>query len=231
MSKLIISLDGKVVNELPLEKERYTLGRVPDNDIHLDDKAVSSKHAEILTILNDSFIQDLNSTNGTYVNGKVIKKHALANGDVITLGRHELRYETEGDGDGEDEEADFEKTMVIRPSSKTAAKPPPEAAPEAAPEGKPAGLPRGKLQVMSGSAKGKEMELTKALTTLGRPGVQVAAITRRSDGFFIVPVESGEGMGPPTVNDQPIGQQAHKLSNNDVIELANIKMGFYNIDD
>lgn len=229
MSKLIISLDGKVVNELPLEKERYTLGRVPDNDIHLDDKAVSSKHAEILTILNDSFIQDLNSTNGTYVNGKVVKKHALANGDVITLGRHELRYEAEGDG--EDEEADFEKTMVIRPSSKTAAKPPPEAAPEAAPEGKPAGLPRGKLQVMSGSAKGKEMELTKALTTLGRPGVQVAAITRRSDGFFIVPVESGEGMGPPTVNSQAIGPQAHKLSNNDVIELANIKMGFYHIDD
>lgn len=231
MGKLILSLDGATLAEYEMDKERHTIGRLPDNDIHIDNMAVSGHHALIINILNDSFLEDLNSTNGTYVNGKVIKKHALANGDVITLGRHELRYEAEGDGDGEDEEADFEKTMVIRPSSKTAAKPPPEAAPEAAPEGKPAGLPRGKLQVMSGSAKGKEMELTKALTTLGRPGVQVAAITRRSDGFFIVPVESGEGMGPPTVNDQPIGQQAHKLSNNDVIELANIKMGFYNIDD
>ena len=81
--------------------------------------------------------------------------------------------------------------------------------------------------MLSGSAKGKELELTKALTTLGRPGVQVAALTRRADGFFIVPVESGEGQGPPTVNGKPIGPQAHHLTDNDVIELANVKMGFY----
>lgn len=236
MGKLIITLEGSLLTEYTLEKERCTIGRLPENDIHLDDKASSSRHAAILTILNDSFIEDLGSTNGTFVNGKVIKKHALADGDVVTIGRHELKFvATEADAD----EDDFEKTMIIRPSAKPAAGGQPSedqvakavssagAAAPAAPGVKPAGLPRGKLQVLSGSAKGKELELVKALTTLGRPGVQVAALTRRADGFFIVPVESGEGQGPPTVNGKPIGPQAHQLQDNDVIELANVKMGFY----
>ena len=218
MGKLIISLDGKMLREVTLEKERCTIGRLPENDIHLDDKASSSRHAAILTILNDSFIEDLGSTNGTFVNGQVIKKHALGDGDVITVGRHEMKFQaTAGAADADD----FEKTMIIRPAAAKAVAQAPEH------EAKPAGLPRGKLQVLSGSAKGKELELTKALTTLGRPGVQVAALTRRADGFFIVPVESGEGQGPPTVNGKPIGPQAHHLADNDVIELANVKMGFY----
>ncbi len=229
MGKLIITLEGKVLKDYALEKERVTLGRLPENDIHLDDRAASSRHAAILTVLNDSFVEDLGSTNGTFVNGKVVKKHALTSGDVITIGRHELKFEAT---DAEGDEADFEKTMIIRPTAKKG-----DAAPSmdtvnkavgAPPAGATgAGLPRGKLQVLSGSAKGKELELTKALTTLGRPGVQVAALTRRADGFFIVPVESGEGQGPPTVNGKPIGPQAQMLNDNDVIELANVKMGFY----
>lgn len=233
MGKLILTLEGKTLREITLDKERCTIGRLPENDIHLDDKAASSRHAAILTILNDSFIEDLGSTNGTFVNGKVIKKHALGDGDVITIGRHELKFAaTQGHADDDD----FEKTMIIRP---TAAKTPGQPGMDTINKAvggvagdagaKPAGLPRGKLQVLSGSAKGKELELTKALTTLGRPGVQVAALTRRADGFFIVPVESGEGQGPPTVNGKAIGPQAHKLTDNDVIELANVKMGFYSI--
>lgn len=230
MGKLTLTLEGKVLREVLLEKERCTIGRLPENDVHLDDKAASSRHAAILTILNDSFIEDLGSTNGTFVNGKVIKKHALGDGDVITIGRHELKFQaTQGRADDDD----FEKTMIIRPSAGKSPGPGADtinralggAAPDAG--AKPAGLPRGKLQVLSGSAKGKELELTKALTTLGRPGVQVAALTRRADGFFIVPVESGQGQGPPTVNGKAIGPQAHKLTDNDVIELANVKMGFY----
>ncbi len=221
MGKLTISLDGTSLGEVTLDKERCTIGRLPENDIHVDDKAASSRHAAILTILNDSFIEDLGSTNGTFVNGKVVKKHALADGDVITIGRHELKFQATA---GAADDDDFEKTMIIRPPAAKAA-----AAAAGAPpaDAKPVGLPRGKLQVLSGSAKGKELELTKALTTLGRPGVQVAALTRRADGFFIVPVESGEGQGPPTVNSKPIGPQAHQLADNDVIELANVKMGFY----
>ncbi|HWP94415.1 MAG TPA: FHA domain-containing protein [Gammaproteobacteria bacterium] len=243
MGKLTVTLDGAVVAEYNLEKERYTIGRLPDNDIHLDNLAVSGHHALIINILNDSFLEDLNSTNGTYVNGKLIKKHALQNGDVITIGKHQLKYTSEraAAGASEDGADEFEKTMIIRPGAKSQPGAPSldsvnkalagaGAAPIAAeaPKGGGQGLPMAKLQVLSGAFAGKELELNKALTTLGRPGVQVAAITRRADGYFIVPVES-EGGKPPLVNNQPIGPQAYKLKNNDVIELAGVKMGFFDM--
>src|SRR5215472_7763833 len=121
MGKLILTLDGQELAQYELEKERYTIGRLADNDIHIDNMAVSGHHALIINILKDSFLEDLNSTNGTYVNGKLIKKHALQEGDVITIGRHALKYASGkpapagaagGDAD------DFEKTMIIRPGTK-----------------------------------------------------------------------------------------------------------------
>ena len=237
MGKLILTLDGQELAQYELEKERYTIGRLADNDIHIDNMAVSGHHALIINILKDSFLEDLNSTNGTYVNGKLVKKHALQEGDLITIGRHALKYVSgkpaaaAGSGDADD----FEKTMIIRPGTKAGAGGPSmdsvnKAISEAggAPIAEGAkGLPKGKLQVLSGSFAGKELELNKALTTLGRPGVQVAAVTRRADGFFIVHVESGPGQGFPTVNGKDIGAQAQKLNDNDVIELAGVKMGFY----
>ncbi|MGD8378882.1 MAG: FHA domain-containing protein [Gammaproteobacteria bacterium] len=236
MGKLILSLDGSVQAEYEMDKERLTIGRLPDNDIHIDNLAVSGHHALIINILNDSFLEDLNSTNGTYVNGKLIKKHALQSGDVVTVGKHQLRYLRDDAGAG-DEAEDFEKTMVIRPGAVGQPGAPSldkvnkaieEAGGEAGiGEGKAKGLPKAKLQVLSGPHAGKELELNKALTTLGRPGIQVAAITRRADGFFVVAVESGEGKTPPVVNGEPIGAQAQQLQDNDVIELAGVKMGFY----
>ena len=92
MARLILSLDGQTLAEYNMTKERYTVGRLPDNDIRIDNAAVSGHHSLIINILNDSFLEDLNSTNGTYVNGKLIKKHALQQGDVITVGHHQLRY-------------------------------------------------------------------------------------------------------------------------------------------
>jgi hypothetical protein len=91
----------------------------------------------------------------------------------------------------------------------------------------PNALPLAKLQVLSGAFAGRELELTKTLTTLGRPGVQVAAITRRAEGYFVVHVESGEKGDYPLVNGQPIGAQARKLTDNDVLQLAGVKMGFF----
>src|ERR1700728_2301007 len=113
MARLVLSLDSQVMAEYNMNKERYTIGRLPDNDIRIDNAAVSGHHSLIINILNDSFLEDLNSTNGTYVNGKLIKKHALQHGDVITVGHHQLRFV-------EDDEAqdEFEKTMVIQPSSR-----------------------------------------------------------------------------------------------------------------
>jgi len=273
MARLMLSLDGQVLAEYNMSKERYTIGRLPDNDVRIDNPAVSGHHSLIINILNDSFLEDLNSTNGTYVNGKLIKKHALQHGDVITIGHHQLRFADEQTGDAEQDE--FEKTMVIPAGRQSADQlaaaekaadaaaavvksPPPKPAaqervdvrvemPDPAPKkdrmaetvshtstsvgidrsNAPNALPLAKLQVLSGAFAGRELELTKALTTLGRPGVQVAAITRRAEGYFIVHVESSEQGDYPLVNGQPIGAQARKLNDNDVVQLAGVKMGFF----
>ncbi|MGB5164880.1 MAG: FHA domain-containing protein [Woeseiaceae bacterium] len=281
MARLILSLDNQVLAEYNMSKERYTIGRLPDNDVRIDNPAVSGHHSLIINILNDSFLEDLNSTNGTYVNGKLIKKHALQHGDVITIGHHQLRFSDQQTEETEQDE--FEKTMVI-PSGQQSAeqlaaaeraaeaaaaasveqshddvaaagvrldddeaealKPATESTAVAAedkaepvrhsstmtgidPASAPSALPLAKLQVLSGAFAGRELELTKALTTLGRPGVQVAAITRRAEGYYIVHVESGKEGDFPLVNGQPIGAQARKLTDNDVVQLAGVKMGFF----
>jgi len=277
MARLILSLDNQVLAEYNMSKERYTVGRLPDNDVRIDNPAVSGHHSLIINILNDSFLEDLNSTNGTYVNGKLIKKHALQHGDVITIGHHQLRFSDQQTTEPEQDE--FEKTMVIPTGQQNADQlakaekaaeeaaaaaaasephdavgasvkldpeeaaalddtPPPKPKPTETvshsatqtgidPGTAPSALPLAKLQVLSGAFAGRELELTKALTTLGRPGVQVAAITRRAEGYYIVHVESGKEGDYPLVNGQPIGAQARKLADNDVVQLAGVKMGFF----
>ena len=286
MAKLILSMDGLVLKEIPLTKERTTIGRKPHNDIQIDNLAVSGEHAVIVTILNDSFLEDLGSTNGTVVNGNPIKKHFLQNNDVIELGKYKLKFIGDAAPAAAGEKADFEKTMVLRPSQmkaaaaaaaeqakaapgggaaaavaqraaavqqaaasaaatgiadKDAAKPEaprtapapaaapavasaPAAAPAVAPAAKPGGQPLGAIQLLSGANAGKELELTKPLTTLGKPGVQVAVLTRRPQGYFITHVE---GANRPTVNGQAIGAAPHSLKDHDVIELAGVKMEFF----
>ena len=230
MARLILSLDGQVMAEYNMTKERYTIGRLPDNDIRIDNPAVSGHHSLIINILNDSFLEDLNSTNGTYVNGKLIKKHALQHGDVLTCGHHQLRF-VEDDAAQQDE---FERTLVIQPSARPVEKiraavstgADATASRRTLGNGTPA-IKKARLQVLSGAFAGRELELTKTLTTLGRPGVQVAAITRRSEGYFLVHVDADSAENFPHVNGTPIGAQARKLVDNDVIQLAGVKMGFF----
>ena len=238
MARLILSLDGQVLAEYNMTKERYTVGRLPDNDVRIDNAAVSGHHGLIINILNDSFLEDLNSTNGTYVNGKLIKKHALTHGDVITIGHHHLRFvDSQVESSEQDE---FERTLVIQPGQVNEARlkaatdsvaPAQQApsAPAAAPSAYDKSAPArpAKLQVLSGQFAGRELELAKTLTTLGRPGVQVAAISRRADGYYVVHVESSKPGDFPLVNGQPIGPQARKLHDNDVVTLAGVKMGFF----
>ena len=235
MAKLILSFNGEVVDEFELTKETTTIGRKPNNDIQVDNLAVSGVHAKILTILNDSFIEDLGSTNGTYIGDEKIGKRALNDGDVITLGKHELRYENEA---ASGEEGDFEKTMILQPGStdekevtidkkveasigKIAA----EAAAQGAAGSESAGAAR--LTLLSGANSGKSLEITKVLTTLGKPGVQVAAITRRPLGYFLIVVDTGPAGKRPLVNDKEIGSQAQPLMDSDIIDVAGVKMGFY----
>ena len=226
MARLVLSIDGQELAEYNMSKERYTIGRLPDNDIRIDNPAVSGHHALIINILNDSFLEDLNSTNGTYVNGKLIKKHALQHGDVITVGHHQLRFVEDDDA----QQDEFEKTMVIQPSARPVDKlqaATGETASRRTLGNGASAMKKARLQVLSGAFAGRELELTKTLTTLGRPGVQVAAITRRSEGYFIVHVDSEPHDDYPLVNGVPIGAQARKLIDNDVIQLAGVKMGFF----
>lgn len=234
MAKLVLNMNGVVQGEFELNQERLTIGRKPDNDIPIDNLAVSGKHALIITILDDSFLEDLGSTNGTYVNGKLVKKHVLKDGDVIAIGKHELKYINEHATDDDD---DFEKTMIIKPGSASAAVAAAEAAEKAgvaeAAEAAPTaastggGMPLGRLTVLNGPIAGKELELTKALITLGKPGTQVAVISRRPQGYFLTHIESGgDGKHYPVVNGEPIGPKAYELKDSDLIELAGIRLEF-----
>lgn len=231
-AKLILSLNGAVVSEHELDKESISVGRRPDNDIPIDNLSVSGKHCQIITILNDSFLEDLNSTNGTYVNGSPVKKHALKDGDTIGVGKHQIKYENKAAV----AESDFEKTMIIRPDA--LGMPTDEAESEKvnesvakmeqeiAAESKKATQDNAKLQIINGANAGKELELTKALTTIGKPGTQVAAITKRPKGFFIIHVEGGKDNKTPVINGESAGTQSQPLNNNDVIEVAGIKLQF-----
>src|SRR6266705_2384100 len=200
MAKLILSMDALILKEITLSKERTTIGRKPHNDIQIDNLAVSGEHAVIVTILQDSFLEDLGSTNGTVVNGQPVKKHFLQNNDIIELGKYKLKYVNEAPAP-QAKAADFEKTMVLRPgAAKIAASAAATAggaksfgdtmvsqgATTGAPvaTATPAAQKNAALQLLSGPNAGKELDLTKPLTTLGKPGVQVAVITRRPQGFF-----------------------------------------------
>ena len=225
-------MNGVVQGEYELNQERLTIGRKPDNDIPIDNLAVSGKHALVITILDDSFLEDLGSTNGSYVNGKLVKKHALKDGDVIAIGKHELKYVNEHATADDD---DFEKTMIIKPGSASAAVAAAQAAEKAVESAAPAaaapppggGMPLGRLTVLNGPIAGKELELTKALITLGKPGTQVAVISRRPQGYFLTHIESdGDGKRYPVVNGAAIGAKAYQLKDSDLIELAGIKMEF-----
>lgn len=289
MAKLILSLEGSVIREIPIDKERIMIGRKAQNDIQIENLAVSGEHACIVTILADSFLEDLGSTNGTLVNGNQVKKHILQNNDVIEIGKYKMKYVLEPVSAAAGQAApaeDFEKTMVMRAPKAVAAAPKP-AAPAAAPSPasvaaapkpapapaapapapvaaapKPAPVPApapvaaapkpapaaaapapaapkpapapaaapaapgmlAALQILTGGNAGKEIELTKNLTTLGKPGVQVSVITRRPQGYFITHVE---GASFPVVNGKPLDAQARQLNDHDVIELAGVKMEFF----
>jgi len=228
MAKMILSMDGLVLKEIPLNKERITIGRKPHNDIQIDNLAISGEHAAIVTILNDSFLEDMNSTNGTLVNGQAIKKHFLRNLDVVELGKYKLKYMSDVPTSGHSQ-ADFEKTMILRPGVNRA--PEPKRSFTDTQAGLPKPLPvapavtlSAAIQLLNGGNAGKELELTKTLTTLGKPGVQVAVIAKRPHGFFITHVE---GTQFPIVNGEALDAQAHPLKDHDVIEIAGIKMEFF----
>ena len=208
MPKMIVSIDGVVIKEVQLTKDRTSLGRRPYNDIVIDNLAVSGEHAVLQMSGNEVFVEDLNSTNGTYLNGKAVKKQQLNNGDTVEIGKYKIKYVNEAANAG------FEKTMIIKAGSTGLVAP--AVAPLAAGSG-------AAIKVMSGAAAGREVALVKVVTTIGKPGVAVAAITRRPQGCVVAHVE---GDSKPTLNGAPIGAEPVSLKNGDVLELAGTQMQF-----
>ncbi len=224
MGKLVVSLDGVVIKEVQITKDKTTLGRRPYNDIVIDNLAVSGEHAVLQMVGADVFIEDLNSTNGTYINGKAIKKQLLSHNDTVEIGKYKIKYLVE---DG----TDYEKTMIMKPGATT-----PAAAPGGSSGYQPtqgfgasgfgslgAGTGPASIKVLNGAAAGREVMLTKVVTTVGKPGVQVASITKRPGGYVLAHVE---GALRPTVNGSPVTGETVQLKNGDVVELAGTQMQF-----
>jgi pSer/pThr/pTyr-binding forkhead associated (FHA) protein len=209
MAKLILSFQGRVLEDFPLDKERVTIGRAADNDICIENLAVSGRHAAVETFQNDSFLLDLGSTNGTLVNGNPVTRHALRSGDYITIGKHSLTYQ--GLQRAAETDDEVEKTIAIRPAIRGA-------------EPAPVSL-LGYLRVQNGGAAGREMVLSKAQTKLGKAGLQVAAISRRQQDYYLEHIEGQDGR-TPTVNGVQIGLQPRKLAHGDTLEIANTRLDF-----
>jgi pSer/pThr/pTyr-binding forkhead associated (FHA) protein len=252
MAKLIFSFDNKVLSEFQLNKQRVSIGRKSTNDIHIDNLAVSGEHALILKVGDYFYVEDQQSTNGTELNTKLVKSHLLESGDIISFGKHQLKFIGDESPKAQNKHQNdgvsvFDKTVFMRPAPKNKPKQlviesqqnstevvvdSDVAAQEAdklaaTPLSVNASTPAisvGRIQVLNGTNVGRELILNKAITTLGKTGVQVAVITRRPHGYFIAHVE---GKVFPTVNGTSSGSQAFALGDHDVIELAGVKMEFY----
>ena len=215
MPRMIVSIDSVVIKEVELTKERTTLGRRPYNDIVIDNLAVSGEHAVIHMTDDGVEIEDVGSTNGTYVNAKAVTRQELRNGDIIEVGKYKIRFLQEAEGEN------FEKTMLFKPGMVSPSMVAPRAAAAATPQ---AAVPLSAvIRVMSGAAAGREGGLSKVVTTIGKPGVAVASITKRHKGHVLAHVE---GPDRPLLNGTPMGEAPVPLKHGDRITLAGTEMQF-----
>jgi hypothetical protein len=211
MPRLIVSIDGVVVKEVQLTKDRFTIGRRPYNDIVIDNLAVSGEHALILLADGHALLEDLGSTNGTYVNGKAIKKQTLAHADTIEIGKHKIRYL---ENDGHSITAPLSGDAVEMKHTSTGSTPARQTPANA------------KVRVLSGPNAGREMALTKAVTTLGKPGLSVASITRTPHGYDIAHL-AGDVVA--TVNGISVSHAPILLKDRDRIELDSVRLEFLDL--
>jgi predicted component of type VI protein secretion system len=218
MPKLVVSIDDVVVKEVLLSKDRSTIGRRPHNDIVVDNLAASGEHAALHLSGGHATLEDLGSTNGTYVNGQAIKKQALAHNDVIEIGKYKIRYLEGGDD-----------MAAPAPLTESAAAAAPAVADDAltVPAEPPAAPPApggAKLRILSGSNVGHEMTLTKIVTTVGKPGMTVASLIHKPHGYEIANLE---GEPAVAVNGDPVGGEPVPLKNRDQIELCGVRLEFF----
>lgn len=232
--KLILKFKDSVISEYPLDQEETTIGRKPENTIHIDNLAVSGHHARVLKIGNKAIVEDMGSTNGTMVNNQQVTKHILKHGDIILVGKHTLTYVAledapVPDSHSQEEESDMDKTMILSPqarSNMTATKK----------AGTAANMPLAAVQIIAGPMTGKSLELSASLTSIGKGdncrikvkgltvGKQAAVITRRPTGYHIAHLD---GLSKPKVNGDTVGDQPRTLKDGDIIEVGDMKMEFF----
>ena len=206
MPKMIISVDGVVIEQVALAKDRTTLGRRAYNDIVIDNLAVSGEHAVLHMRGGEVEIEDLNSTNGTYVNALVVQKQVLKDNDVIELGGCRIHFRARnshglGAGSAHNAAGDFSSPIPL------------SSAPTEAGALVELGVPV--LRDLSDTSGGQDLPLQKVVTTIGRPGVAVAVVTRRRQGYVAASV-----MGEVRLNGAPLGADAVGLQESDVLELG-----------
>ena len=234
MPTLVISIDGAVIKEVRLTKERTTLGRRPYNDIVIENLAVSGEHAVFVRADGKVSIEDLRSTNGTFVNGRAVQSQELLNGDLLDIGRYKIKFLHTNLADADapaaaagktlahiSEEADSDYARLATPSGFG------EVSSFAATiQGAVSSLPErhALIRMMSGSSAGKEVSLYKVVTTLGKPGVAIASITQKPHGFVLTQLE-GDSVALK-LNGQVVGPLAVPLLNGDTLELAGSVMRF-----
>ncbi|MBU1359067.1 MAG: FHA domain-containing protein [Gammaproteobacteria bacterium] len=214
MPKMIVSIDGVVIKEVTLSKDRTTLGRRPYNDIVIDNLAISGEHAVLHLIGEDVYLEDLNSTNGTYVNGRPVKKQALEHNDVVEVGKYKIRYLLRSNP-----QELAKAPRAVQPPNPPGAVPLTSAPTVQSPLGSAPGVAL--IRVLSGSGAGRELSLHKVVTTIGKPGVAVAAVTRRLNGYVVAPIDGGTEL-----NGEPLGKDAVVLQDGDVLELGGARMQF-----
>ena len=201
MAKLVLSEEGELIDEYRLDKDKFIIGRTEDNDIQIDSMAVSGQHAKIVTVMDTPFVEDLGSTNGTFLNAEKVSVSPVENGDVITIGTHNIKYLSELDQNASDNENSTGSRTPINGD---------------APH----------LQILNETGDGKEIPLTMKLTTLGQPGEHVAAISQRKDGFYFSHVDGGDNNAASILNGEPVPAAGKQLEAQDIIEVAGIKMRF-----
>ena len=218
MPKMIVSIDGVVIREVQVTKDRTSVGRRPYNDVVIDNLAVSGEHAVLQMSGNEVYLEDLNSTNGTFVNGKAVKKQLLNDSDMVEIGKYKIKYVNEASSGAVDK-----AIMSLSHPAELSGSSPAEPAAAMPPLGDTGSGGAAAIKVLSGAAAGREVSLVKVVTTIGKPGVAVAAITKRPHGFVVVHVE---GSSKPTLNGIKIDAEPVLLSHGDVLELAGTKMQF-----
>lgn len=225
MAKMILKFNDVVIDQIVLKQGDMNIGRRPGSEILLDNMAVSGNHASIFTIGEDSFVQDLNSTNGTFVNNKRISKHHLEHNDVITIGNHSMTYLNEK---AVKSGPDFAKTVIINPHKQEemlaqAGKAAASSAKEPSPPAIDTRL--GSLFILSGANNGKRIDLTSSVTNLGRAGKRAGIISRAGNGrYILLPGDNNEA---PRLNGVKVSASGEELKNGDVIEAADSRMQFY----